>query len=546
MPYFTQEEVIKVGAYMRLSREDEGANKESNSIATQRALITDYVNSHDMTLVDEYVDDGYTGTNFNRPGFKALLEDCKTQKVNCVIVKDLSRFGRNATEVGRHLLETFPRMGVRFIAITDDHDSNNDPFTLLDIGITFKNLINEWYSADISRKVRAAFEVMRNKGDFLCGIPPYGYMKDPNDRHHLIIDESRAPVIRLIFDLKMAGYGNDAIARFLTAKEIETPGQRLNREAGIGRVVDEDAEWLPTSVVNILQNETYTGTMVSAKRGRPNYKISKLKSNDKVIWTRVEGKHEAIISKEIFNYVQDLFTRSQSSMVTGKVRPLTGFVRCPDCGMLMIHFGSPNSRYEYFNCSSHIRHEGCFSHNITQKKLEGAVLGAIRMQIEYLVRARAAFEESGESSYREDSIKRIEAEIDEQVRQEKRLMDMKAGLYRGVSKGNLPPEQFKHMEAHYSGLQKNVEEKIRELQEERNRIFREQMNILPWIDSIMKFRNLKELTRESVIMLVDFIYIHKDRTVDVHFRYHDEITDLLSTTMKRVMKEESINGKESA
>ena len=168
------------------------------------------------------------------------------------------------------------------------------------------------------------------------------------------------------------------------------------------------------------------------------------------------------------------------------------------------------------------------------------------MQIEYLVRARAAFEKSGKTSYREDSIKRIEAKIDEQVRQEKRLMDMKAGLYRGLSKGNLPQEQYKHMEAHYTGLQKNVEEKIRELQEERNRIFKEQMNILPWIDSIMKFRNLKELTREAVIMLVEFIYIHKDRTVDVHFRYHDEITDLLSTTMKRVMKEESEHGKESA
>ena len=535
MPYYTQEENILAAAYMRLSREDSKLG-ESNSITNQRLMIKDYIESHEMTFVDEFVDDGYTGTNFERPGFKALMEACQQGRVNCILVKDLSRLGRNATEVGRYISETFPTMGIRFIAINDNYDSNDTEFAILDMSTPFKNLMNELYSRDMSRKVRAAFEVCRQNGDYIGGLPPYGYRKDPADKHHLMIDEECAPVVRLIYDLKISGLSTSAICDHLNLTGVEPPRQRLERLYGKEMQGSQEtpAVWLQASVSRILSNEIYTGTMVSAKRARPNYKIRKLKANDKALWCRVEGTHEPIISKEIFDYVQDNSSRAQPALLTGLVRPLTGFLRCPDCGMLMLHFGSQNSKNEYYNCSSFVRKEGCSSHNLNLKRIEGAVLGAIRMEIEYLIRARDKLKASGVTSYRGETLAKLDAEIEEVLKEERRFMNLKTHLYEDKVNGIVSAEEYKDLEQHFSESLREVEEKIAALQEKRNAICNEQMNIIPWIDSIVQFRGIEKLDRRVVVMMLDFVYVHKNKSIDVHFRYQDEIKDLMTATIQRV------------
>ena len=537
MPYYTQEENILAAVYMRLSREDSTLG-ESNSITNQRMMLTDYVTSHGMTLIDEFVDDGFTGLNFNRPGFKALIEACEQQKVNCVLVKDLSRLGRNATEVGRYITEIFPRMGIRFIAVNDNYDSNDTEFAILDMTTPFKNLMNELYSKDLSRKIRASFEIARKNGDFMTGHPPYGYLRDPEDKHHLVIDPECAPVIKLIFDMKISGHNNSSIAANLNMMNVESPKQHMIRLYGLNYTEDDSSVWLPSSITRILANELYTGTMVSAKRCRPNYKIRKLKKNDKALWCRVENRHEPIVSKEIFNYVQDVCSRSQASTITGEVRPLTGFLRCPDCGMLMVHHGSPNSANEYCNCSSYLRKEGCCSHNMNLKRIESAVLGAIRVEIEYLVRARDKLRSQGVTSYRGETLRKLDADIAEILNEERRYMNLKTHLYEDKVNGIVTVDEYKELDRHFTESLTAVESRIAEMQEERNRVSSEQMNIIPWIDSIMQFRGTEELTRKAVIMMIDYVYIHKNKTVDVHFRYQDEINDLMTITIQNVEKNE--------
>ena len=534
MPYFTQEENILAAAYMRLSREDSKLG-ESNSITNQRMMLTDYITSHEMTLVDEFVDDGYTGTNFARPGFKALMDACEQGNVNCILVKDLSRLGRNATEVGRYITEIFPRMGIRFIAINDNYDSNDTEFAILDMTTPFKNLMNELYSKDLSRKIRATYDIARQNGDYMGGHPPYGYLRDPADKHHLIVDPECAPVIRHIFDMKISGLSNSVIADTLNMMNVESPKHHMVRLYGLNYTEDEESGvWLSSSITRILANELYTGTMVSAKRGRPNYKIRKLKGNAKEMWCRVENKHEPIVSREIFNYAQDVCSRSQASTITGEVRPLTGFLRCPDCGMLMIHQGSPNSANEYINCSSYVRKEGCCSHNLNLKRIESAVLGAIRVQIEYLVRARDRLKAEGVTSYRGDTIQKLDAEIEKVLKEEKRFMNLKTHLYEDKVNGIVSADEYKELDRHFTESLTAVEGRIAQLQAERERVSTEQMNIIPWIESIMQFRGLEKLSRRAVIMMVDYVYIHKNKTVDVHFRYQDEIRDLMTATIQRV------------
>ena len=223
-----------------------------------------------------YLDDGFTGTNFDRPAFKALIEDikCRSRRLNCVVVKDLSRLGRDAVMAGRHIDEIFTQMGIRFIAIGDSYDSNDTLYTGLDMTAPFKNICNEMYARDISRKIRVVNDIKRERGDFMGGHPPYGYIRDPEDKNHLIVDEVAAPVIRTIFDMKMNGYGCVTIAKKLNEMGVETPLQRLKRTSGRNfAFTDEEIEnsrWRDCVITKILQNETYTGKVENANKNEVN------------------------------------------------------------------------------------------------------------------------------------------------------------------------------------------------------------------------------------------------------------------------------------
>lgn len=357
--FFKENGQYRCAVYLRLSRSD-GDQQESNSIKNQRALLNDYLGKHpELHKVDEYVDDGYSGTNFERPDFKRMMQDIENRKINCIIVKDLSRFGRNYIETGRYLERIFPFMGVRFIAINDHYDSaeeNDDKGRIL---IPFNNLINDTYCRDISMRVRSHLDVKRKEGQFIGSFAGYGYQKDPKDKNHLIIDENAAGIVQEIFKLKLNGMSAQHIANHLNELGVLPPNE-YKRASGFnytcGFRAGLNQKWTVVSVNRILKNESYTGTLIQGKRRKINYKIKKSQDVGTENWIRVEGTHDAIISRGEFQQVQQLMeldTRTSPSQKT--VYPLSGFLRCADCGQNMIRrtVTKKGKKYQYYHCSTY-------------------------------------------------------------------------------------------------------------------------------------------------------------------------------------------------
>lgn len=276
--FFQENGQYRCAVYLRLSRSD-GDQQESNSIKNQRALLNDYLGKHpELHKVDEYVDDGYSGTNFERPDFKRMIQDIENRKINCIIVKDLSRFGRNYIETGRYLERIFPFMGVRFIAINDHYDSaeeNDDKGRIL---IPFNNLINDTYCRDISMRVRSHLDVKRKEGQFIGSFAGYGYQKDPKDKNHLIIDEYAAGIVQEIFKQKLNGMSSQRIASHLNELGVLPPNE-YKRANGFNYTCGFQAglnqKWTVVSVNRILKNESYTGTLIQGKRRKINYKVKR-------------------------------------------------------------------------------------------------------------------------------------------------------------------------------------------------------------------------------------------------------------------------------
>lgn len=292
--------------YSRLSRDD-GDKAESNSITSQKEIIRDYVRQHpEFVIVKEYADDGYSGVNFERPGFKQMMEDIKAKKIDCVICKDLSRFARNYIDAGRYLEKIFPFMGVRFIAINDSYDSCGEKAQSDALIVPFKNLINDAYCRDISVKIRSQLDIKRKMGDFIGAFAPYGYRKDEANRNRLVVDEEAARTVELIFSLRIQGLCNSAIADRLNSMGILSPmeykqAQGLNYSCGFRS--NEQAQWSPMLVKRILSNEIYIGTLIQHKSGTPNHKIKKRVEYDRDEWIVIEESHEPIICRSDFETV---------------------------------------------------------------------------------------------------------------------------------------------------------------------------------------------------------------------------------------------------
>lgn len=286
-------------AYYRLSKDD-GTNHESDSIANQRVLIREYVKSHpNIRLVDEAFDDGYTGTNFDRPGFQKVMDAVNAGRINCVIVKDLSRLGREYVETGKYLEMVFPSMGIRFIAINDDVDSGNAKSSD-DILVPVKNIMNETYCRELSKKLRRQFKIQRANGEYLGAFACYGYRKSPEDKHKLIIDEYAAEIVKAIFTFKLKGYSPQSIADYLNSEAVLPPAeykksQGLNYKSGLKGA--GQAQWKAFTIQNILTNPVYTGVLIQGKRGTPNYKVKQMRVRDEDQWSIVNDNHEAIIDE---------------------------------------------------------------------------------------------------------------------------------------------------------------------------------------------------------------------------------------------------------
>ncbi len=531
---FDYEKKYKACIYARLSQEDEDKS-ESDSIVSQKVMIRDFVENHpDIEIVSEKVDDGYSGVKFDRPGFQEMMEEIRAGKVNCVIVKDLSRFGRNYIEAGNYLEKIFPLMGVRFIAINDYYDSadKNQSDSLI---IPFKNLINDAYCKDISVKIRTQLEIKRKKGQYIGSVPVYGYMKDPEDHNHLIPDPEAAEVVRSIFQMKMQGMSIGRIMKKLDAEGIPGPMEyKLAKGVGVSTVLRTypKALWSYNAIKRILQNEIYIGNLVQGKASSPNHKIKKLLPKKKEEWIRVEGTHEPIVDEFVFWNVQaqmkkDLYTAPGRSTVY----PFCGLLTCADCGQNMIRktVRWNGKKYIYYKCGSYIAGRGCTAHSIRVEKLEMAVLEAIRARVTAVCDMTDIVNSVGQINSGKLNMGKYDRQVVKLQDEIEQYQKYKRQLYKSLQEGTISKKDYEIFRRNYDDQIERTEAAIAHVKEEKDTLIKNGVKDFGWMRKFRKYRNISELDRVVVVELIDHIVIGEGERIEIHFRNDDEFNLLHQT-----------------
>lgn len=520
--------------YLRLSSDD-GDKAESDSIRNQRSLLQDFVSKHsELSMVEEYVDDGYSGANFERPAFQRMMEDVRNHKINCIIVKDLSRLGRNYIETGRYLEKIFPVLGVRFIAVNDHYDSADTKNDADQIIVPFKNLINDAYCRDISMKIRSQLEIKRKKGEFTGSYASYGYAKDPIDKNHLVIDEYAAEIVRFIFNMKMDGYSADRIAMKLNEMGVLTP-MEYKRSCGFNYTCGfrsyKDAKWCATSVLRILKNELYVGTMVQGKTRKINYKVKACMDVRPEEWVKVEGTHEPIVSREIFECVQNLMKLdTRTSPEEEMIYIFSGLLRCGDCGQNMVRrvVKKKGKQYCYYHCSTYKNKEGCTSHNISVAKLQKVVLEAIQNQIALLVQADAIMAQIENIPQQQFGVKLLDSQIRTLNAEVQKYKDLRNNLYQDMVDGIITREEYRDIKQTFTRKMERAEESIRELETKKRRLLSNEMRTQKWVEEFKNCRNIESLDRKVTVMLIEQIVIYSSDRIEIHFNHADEMAELIS------------------
>ncbi len=533
--YFQTKEKILCGDYVRLSRED-GDKLESDSIRNQKDLIASYHNKHpEMTFIQEYVDDGYTGTNYERPGFQKMLEDARIGKINCIIVKDLSRLGRNYIETGRYLERIFPAMGIRFIAINDHYDSADEKGDSDNIIIPFKNLINDAYCRDISTKIRSQLDVKRKNGQFIGSFAGYGYRKDPKDKNRLVVDEYAAEIVRLVFKLKLDGMSSQRIAQHLDEIGALPPMEyklRCGMNFNSGFRAGENQKWSAVAVNRILKNELYIGVMVQGKHRKINYKVKKSLAVDEDQWIKVSGTHEAIIPKAVFDQVQKMLgIDTRTAPDKDKVYLFSGLLRCGTCGQNMVKRCTCKNgkKYNYYHCSTYKNGNGCSSHLIRESKLTEAVLVAVQKQASLLVEADRILEVAGKLPENQLGVKSVDEHIASLEKDAVRYQDLKAHLYQDMCDGVISRDEFKEMNVRFTKMLQSTNEKISQLEKKRKAFLNRDTELQPWLEDFKQYGNIAHLERKVLTALVDHITVKSKDNIEIHFCYEDEIKLFMDT-----------------
>ena len=366
-----------VAVYLRLSSDD-GDKSESNSIGNQRNIIKQYIKNNNLNVnVNYYIDDGYSGTTFERPDFKKMLKDIKDNKINCIIVKDLSRLGRNYIEVGKYIDEIFPSYNIRFIAINDNIDSYKDPKSTSSVIVPFKNLMNDEYARDISQKVRSVLDSKKANGQFIGSYAPYGYLRNPKDKYKFIVDKEAEKVVKKIFNMILSGKSKKETVDELNNLGIATPRiYKMESQNFKYNTTETTKKWNAKKVDEILKNRTYTGDLIQGVRKKISHKIHKNQRVRESEWIVIPNHHKAIISKEQFEQVQEiLYERCIRVNKNNKYDTLVGHIRCNECGN---GFTIKSAKgHDYYYCSSYLRKKNCTSHSYKKEELESNIIKII-------------------------------------------------------------------------------------------------------------------------------------------------------------------------
>lgn len=519
--------------YARLSRDD-GDKLESDSITNQKALIRDFLSKHpEIHVVSEKTDDGYSGVNFDRPAFQEMMDEIRSGKVNCVVVKDLSRFGRNYIEAGNYIERVFPFMGVRFIAINDSYDSldKNQSDSLI---IPFKNLINDAYCKDISVKIRSQLEIKRKKGQFIGAFAVYGYLKDEEDHNKLVVDTYASEVVRAIFKWKLEGMSQGRIADKLNMQGVLCPMEykiSLGMKVQTNFRVHKKAMWSPVSVTRILTNEIYTGVLVQGKSGTPNYKVKKVMPKDEEEWIRVEDSHPAIVTKRNFDTVQKIMQRDiRIAPAEETVYPFSGYLKCADCGQNMVrkHYTARDKEYTYFICSTRKAKKGCSTHSIDEEILTASVLNAIKNHIDMILEAEKLLELVESLPENQQNVFNYDAQIVKLKEEIERNKNFKLKLYENLQEGMIGQDEYFLFKKSYAMKIQETEQAIAPIEAEREQMVNNNREQLSWTEVFKQYQNITEVTRNVVVDLIDHIEILEGKGIHVVFRYHDNWDKLIA------------------
>ena len=524
----------KAADYARISRED-GDKEESDSIGTQFDIIDDYIaHNDDITFVDRYSDDGWSGTNFDRPDFMRLMEDIKKGKINCVIVKDLSRLGRNYILVGQYLEMIFPMLNIRFISVNDRIDSIKDPASINNALVSFKNVMNDEYCRDISNKVRSSLDRKRSKGEFIGSFASYGYMKDPDDHHHLIVDPVAAEVVKNIFDWFLQGMSIIGIAKRLNHMGIPNPSAYkrqcgLNYKHPAGQL---DSAWPDSSVKRVLKNRLYVGDMVQNKNRTKSYKVQISVAVPEENWVIVPNMHEAIIDREKFETVQQLLMRdTRTSPGINHVSIFAGYIRCADCLRAMGKKSVAQSygKYHYYVCQT-FRKAGrnlCTKHTIREKQLYDAVLATIQSQIDLAVSMDQLVNDLKSQNVRAAKSSRLEKMLQLKEEEYEKVSRCRIDLYPDWKAGILSKDEYLSQKAKIGEQLEQIEIAIANIKEEISKYQSAPVSENKFISSFLRYRNIQVLTREVIVELIEMIYVHEGGTITIQFKYQDEYQRLL-------------------
>lgn len=500
----------KVGLYLRLSHEDEDGAKESQSITNQRTFLMQYLEKLGWTAAETYIDDGFTGTNFDRPAFQRMIWDIEERRIDTVITKDLSRLGRDYIEVGSYLQRYFPKMGVRYIAVSDGYDSQSS--SGMNMAMPFLSVVNDMYAQDISRKVRNTLTARKQQGKFTGASAPFGYTKDPAERGHLLVDDQAAGIVEEIFRDFLLNGSVLGVAKRLTEQGVPTPSAYkgdVNTQSRFPGV------WSDSMVRRILTNPTYIGTLTQNRTRKINYKVDKRENLPPDQWIMVEHTHTPVIDRTVFEKAQELLSvRSYSSRAGGGGHLLTGLAFCAECGSPMTYVRESETR-TYMVCRGY-RSMGrlrlCTAHCVR----EDLVLRAIRLKLRQMVQlldlealANAIRPDDGDGQRRRQ-IASIQRKIE-------RCKQVSARLYQDRAAALLREQEFLELFEQNRAERTQLERQLEEYAQ-RDRLEEPAARYTEKIRQVLAFDTLE---RGILASLIERVFIHEDKTIQLEFCFSE-------------------------
>ena len=533
----TEMRIYDTAIYVRISKEDliaAQSGRESNSITNQKQLILDFLRDKpEFNIVSIKIDDGYTGTNYDRPAFQEMLEEIKAGRINCVVVKDLSRFGREYINAGKYIHRLFPVWGVRLVAINDGIDTITFDESS-EMSITLKNLMNDNYSRDISVKTRSHLEVKRRHGEYIGAYTPYGYRKCESDHNKIEPDPYAATVVQDIFAWKIEGFSNAAIAQKLNGKQILSPLE-YKHSIGVsfysGFKTKSRTLWSSVAVARILANPVYMGTLRQGIRRRPNYKLKQVVRVDESEWVTVENSHEAIVPAHVFHLAQKIAALdTRCTPGTTIVGPLSGLLECGECHQPVVKSGRKSE--PRYRCTSTKSGISCGLGTIPCDKISEAVLSTLREHIKVVVELERSLEEIQKAPYQKANIAKCEERREHFNKDLAKYRSLKASLYEDMKDGVITTEDFCEIRAEYDARIANILIALEQVERELSVFLSGKASPNNWMQDFIRYKDLTTLTRAVAVECIEKVYVYRDSCITIEFAHSQDFAKLKSALIE--------------